>query len=324
MRQGTRIRTRSWNASRCSSRTSSADGRGSVKLRRFSGLSFRNLRARVQRTLLTAVGIVLGVGIVFGVLTLSNTMSVTFKDLFTRAYGSSDLTITAAGGSGGFDQKVVQKVRDYEGVKSAAPQYSFSSSLLLEKQKALPEVRSMRLFGVEPQSAGLATGFELTDGHFPQGHKELTLDGSSAESAGLKIGDKVTVGTPEGPKKLELVGLLRIPGGSFGGLAFGMVPLPYGQEVFDRRGQISGIAVEAAEGTSVAGLREGLNRELGEGLQVQRSETRTQQVTGQLQGFKIALLFFAGTSLFVGAFLVFNALSMTVLERTRELGMLRA
>jgi putative ABC transport system permease protein len=295
-----------------------------LKLRRFSGLSFRNLRARVQRTLLTAVGIVLGVGIVFGVLTLSNTMSSTFRDLFTRAYGSSDLTVTAAGGSGGFDQKVVQKVRDYDGVKSAAPLYSFSSSLILEKKKALPEVRSMRLFGVEPQSAGLATGFELTDGHFPQGRKELTLDGSSAESAKLKLGDKITVGTPEGPKKLELVGLLRIPGGSFGGLAFGMVPLSYGQDVFDKQGQISGIAVEAAEGTSVAELKERLNKELGKGLQVERSETRTQQVTGQLQGFKIALLFFAGTSLFVGAFLVFNALSMTVLERTRELGMLRA
>ena len=75
----------------------------------------RNLRARVQRTLLTAVGIVLGVGIVFGVLTLSNTMSGTFQELFTRAYGSADLTVTAAGGSGGFDQKAVEEVRGYEG-----------------------------------------------------------------------------------------------------------------------------------------------------------------------------------------------------------------
>jgi putative ABC transport system permease protein len=295
-----------------------------VKLRRFSGLSLRNLRARVQRTLLTAVGIVLGVGIVFGVLTLSNTMSGTFKDLFTRAYGAADLTITAAGGSGGFDQTVVEKVRGYEGVGSAAPRYSLSSSLILEKKNGLPGVRSMRLFGVEPRSADLATGFELTNGHFPHSGKELTLDGDSAKSAGLKTRDTVTVGTPEGPKKLELVGLLRIPGGSFGGLAFGMVPLSFGQEAFDKRGQISGIAVEAAEGVSASDLREELSKKLGEGLQVERSETRTEQVSGQLQGFKIALLFFAGTSLFVGAFLVFNALSMTVLERTRELGMLRA
>jgi putative ABC transport system permease protein len=297
-----------------------------VKLRRFSGLSFRNLRARVQRTLLTAVGIVLGVGIVFGVLTLSNTMSGTFEELFTRAYGSADLTVTAAGGSGGFDQKVVEEVRGYEGVESAAPRYSLSSSLILDtgRKDGLPEVRSMRLFGVEPQSAKLATGFELTEGHFPRSGKELTLDGGSAKSAGLGIGDRVTVGTPEGPKELRLVGLLRIPGGSFGGLAFGMVPLPFAQKAFDKQDQISGIAVEAAEGVSVSDLGERLDRRLGEGLQIERSETRTQEISGQLQGFKIALLFFAGTSLFVGAFLVFNALSMTILERTRELGMLRA
>jgi putative ABC transport system permease protein len=297
-----------------------------VKLRRFTGLSFRNLRARMQRTLLTAVGIVLGVGIVFGVLTLSNTMSDTFEELFTRAYGSADLTVTAAGGSGGFDQKTVEEVRGYEGVESAAPRYSLSSSLILDKmlKNGLPEVRSMRLFGVEPQSAKLATGFELTDGHFPRSGKELTLDGGSAKRLGLRIGDRVTIGTPEGPKELRLVGLLRIPGGSFGGLAFGMAPLPFAQNAFDKQGQISGIAVEAAEGVSVSDLKERLDRRLGEGLQAERSETRTQEISGQLQGFKIALLFFAGTSLFVGAFLVFNALSMTILERTRELGMLRA
>ena len=295
-----------------------------MKLKRFSGLSVRNLRARLQRTLLTTVGIVLGVGIVFGVLTLSDTMSGTFNDLFSRAYGAADLTVTAAGGSGGFDEGVAQKVRGYEGVESAAPRYALSSSLILERKDKLPEVRGMRLFGVEPASAELATGFELTDGRFPRKGGELTLDGGSAEAAGLEIGDKVTIGTPEGPEELELVGLLRIPGGSFGGLAFGMAPLPFAQEAFDKRGQISGIAVEAAEGVPASDLKERLNERLGEGLQAERSETRTQEISGQLQGFKLALLFFAGTSLFVGAFLVFNALSMTILERTRELGMLRA
>jgi putative ABC transport system permease protein len=297
-----------------------------VKLKRFSGLSLRNLRARFQRTLLTAIGIVLGVGIVFGVLTLSNTMSGTFTELFTRAYGTADLTVTAAGGSGGFEQKAVEEVRSYEEVESAAPRYSLSSSLILDKgqKNGLPEVSSMRLFGIEPRSAKLATGFELTDGHFPRSGNELTLDGGSAKRSGLHIGDKLTVGTPEGPKKLKLVGLLRIPGGSFGGLAFGMAPLPFVQNAFDKRGQISGISVEAAEGVSVSDLEEKLDRVLGEGLQAERSEKRTQEVSSQLQGFKIALLFFAGTSLFVGAFLVFNALSMTILERTRELGMLRA
>jgi putative ABC transport system permease protein len=297
-----------------------------VKLRRFSGISLRNLRARAQRTLLTAIGIVLGVGIVFGVLTLSDTMASTFKQLFSKAYGSADLTVTAAGGSGVFDERVLEKVRSYQGVASAAPRTSLSAALILDgkQENGLPEVQSMRLFGVDPESAALATGFELTGGRFPRSGKELTLDGGSAEAAGLRIGDEVTIGTPRGPEKLELVGLLRIPGGSFGGLAFGMAPLPYAQERFEKPHQISSIAVEAVEGSSVSDLRTRLDQGLGEGLQAERSETRTQEIGSQLQGFRISLLFFAGTALFVGAFLVFNALSMTVLERTRELGMLRA
>ena len=297
-----------------------------MKLRRFSGLSFRNLRARPQRTLLTATGVVLGVGIVYGVITLSDTMSGTFTELFSRAYGAADITVTAAGDSGAFDESVVEKVRDYEGVASAAPRLSLPASLVLQErgENGLPEVQAMRLFGVEPESAALATGFELTEGRFPKGGKEITLDAGSAESAGVKIGEKVVLATPRGPEKLELVGLLRVPGGSFGGVAFGMAPLSYAQRAFDEPGRISGIAVDAADGTPVGEVREGLDRGLGEGLQSERSETRTQEIGSQLQGFKISLLFFAGTALFVGAFLVFNALSMTVLERTRELGMLRS
>jgi putative ABC transport system permease protein len=296
-----------------------------VKLRRFSSLSFRNLGSRPQRTILTAIGIVLGVGIVFGVLTLSNTMSNTFKELFSRAYGTADLTITAAGGSGTFKENRVEDVRSTPEVESAAPRLSLPASLILGTQEnGLPDVQSMRLFGVEPESASLATGFDLTEGRYPQNGAELTLDDGTAELAGLKVGDTLRLGTPEGPKEVELVGLLRIPGGSFGGFAFGMTPLPYAQKVFDNPGEVSGISVEAADEESVAPLRESLDRKLGGGFQVERSSTRTDQVSSQLQGFQISLLFFAGTALFVGAFLVFNALSMTVLERTRELGMLRA
>ena len=133
-----------------------------MKLRRFSGLSLRNLRARAQRTLLTAVSIVLGVGIDFGVLTLSGTMSGIFKEFFTRAYGSADLTATAAGGSGGYDQEVVKRVRGYEGVRSAAPRDALSWSLILDRMQknSLPKVRTMRLFGVERKGIVEAVQYE--------------------------------------------------------------------------------------------------------------------------------------------------------------------
>ncbi|BBL78274.1 membrane protein [Rubrobacter xylanophilus] len=297
-----------------------------MRLRSFNGLSLRSLAARPQRTLLTAVGIVLGVGIVFGVITLSDTMSSTFRELYTRAFGAADLVVTAAGGNGTFGEETTREIRETPGTGRAAPRLSVPSSLILDRRRedGLPEVRGMRIFGVEPSSAALATGFELESGRYPRRGAEITLDAASAESIGAKVGEEVTIGTPDGPRRAEVVGLLRIPGGSFGGISFGMAPLRWTQRAFGEPGRISGVAVDAAEGVPPALLRDRLDRRLGAGLRVERSETRTEQVTSQLQGFRISLLFFAGTALFVGAFLVFNALSMTVLERTRELGMLRA
>ena len=297
-----------------------------MKLRRFSGLSLRNLRARVQRTLLTAIGIVLGVGIVFGVLSLSETMSGAFNNLFSRAFGAADLTVTAAGGNGSFDAGVVEEVRKLPEVESAAPRLSQPASILLPErdENGLPQVKELRVLGVEPRTAALATDFELAEGRFPEEGAEISLDESAAEAAGLGVGDTVRIGTSEGSAEMEIVGFMRIPGSSFGGLAFGLAPLPYAQEIFDEPGNITGIAVEANTDGAVDSLQESLAGVLGEGLQAERSETRTAQAGAQLQSFQIALLFFAGTALFVGAFLIFNALSMTILERTRELGMLRA
>lgn len=178
----------------------------------------------------------------------------------------------------------MRAVRSTPGVGSAAPRLSLPASLILDEtgDDGLPNVQSMRLFGVEPESASLATGFDLTEGRYPRGGAELTLEGGTAESAGLQVGDEVQVGTPEGPERLELVGLLRIPGGSFGGVGFGMAPMPYTQRAFDKAGEISGISIGAAEEVSLSELRQRLDRKLGDGFDVERSSTRTEQVSSQL------------------------------------------
>ncbi|AHY46017.1 MacB-like periplasmic core domain [Rubrobacter radiotolerans] len=304
-----------------------------MRLGSYAGLSARSLFARPQRTLLTAVGIILGVGIVFGVLVLSDTMSQSFQNLYSRAYGSADLSVSRASGDGGFDAARLEEVRGTPGVAEAAGRLSVSSSLVLPGERpddlpegvpTPPEVQSAQLSGVEPDDTPLATGFELEEGRYPESGAELALDTASAEGADLALGDGVTISTPEGTREVELVGLLRAPGGSFGGIAFGTLPLGFAQEEFDEAGNLSSIAVNVAEGAPVADVERSLNEALGEGFAAERAETRTQEITDQLQVFRLTLLFFAGTALFVGAFLVFNALSMTVLERTRELGMLRA
>jgi putative ABC transport system permease protein len=51
--------------------------------------------------------------------------------------------------------------------------------------------------------------------------------------------------------------------------------------------------------------------------------TQGERVTQMLAVYQLGLDFFAVIAIFVGAFLIYNAFSMTVVERTREIGMLR-
>src|SRR5215218_10249627 len=67
-------------------------------MRSFSSLAIRQVRARRLRSLLTAAGIVLGVGMILGVLLLTVTIHRTFSDLFDSVYGRTDLIVSGVGG----------------------------------------------------------------------------------------------------------------------------------------------------------------------------------------------------------------------------------
>ena len=86
----------------------------------FDGLAVRQLRTRRLRSALTTFGIVLGVGMVFGVLTLTGTIRSTFDHVISSAWGSKDLIVTPAGGGGLLRDSTVEQARAVPGVKDAS------------------------------------------------------------------------------------------------------------------------------------------------------------------------------------------------------------
>jgi len=85
--------------------------------------------------------------------------------------------------------------------------------------------------------------------------------------------------------------------------------------------------VAAAPGVTPEQLRDRLARVMPRQVQVETGDEAAQRQTDDIEKnlgfFRIALLVFAGVSLFVGAFQIFNTFSITVAQRTREFGMLR-
>ena len=59
------------------------------------------------------------------------------------------------------------------------------------------------------------------------------------------------------------------------------------------------------------------------GSQVKTPRGLGDDISRQLQALNVVLYFFSGVALFVGGFLILNSFNMTVLQRMRELGMLR-
>jgi len=88
-------------------------------LRSFNSLAFRQLRTRPLRSVLTAFGVVLGVGMVFGVLLLTGTIRSTFDELISSAWGKTDLIVMGEG-NGTMPQDTVDRVKAIRGVDEAA------------------------------------------------------------------------------------------------------------------------------------------------------------------------------------------------------------
>jgi putative ABC transport system permease protein len=74
----------------------------------------------------------------------------------------------------------------------------------------------------------------------------------------------------------------------------------------------------------LADVRGRLQRRLGPGVEVSTPQAKSAEMQKQLASLDVVLYFFSGIALFVGAFLILNSFNMTVLQRMREIGTLRA
>jgi putative ABC transport system permease protein len=83
------------------------------------------------------------------------------------------------------------------------------------------------------------------------------------------------------------------------------------------------LAVTGGGDAQINRVRASLRQALPKGVKVETPQNKSSDVESQLQAFDAILYFFAAMALFVGGFLIFNSFNMTILQRTREIGMLR-
>ena len=282
------------------------------------------MRARRARALLTAAGIVLGVGMILGVLLLAATINRTFTDLFDSVYGKTDLVVSGDGEDSLRPRRSTGSCRT-PGVDDAAGKVL--SVFTLVDETAWPRrtpTEQLNVAGQDPEAEDL-TDSETVAGRRPRRGLEIALQESWADAQDVKVGDRIRLATPDGEQALRRrrpVPVLDRPRLRRRGLRGDAAR--QAREVMDKRGRLDEINVVVDGGEAeIDAVERRLRDRLPSGVEVDTPQAKSDEVESQLQAFNAILYFFAAMALFVGGFLIFNSFNMSVFQRTREIGMLR-
>jgi putative ABC transport system permease protein len=290
----------------------------------FDGLAVRQLRTRRLRSVLTTIGIVLGVGMVFGVLTLTGTIRSTFDQVISSAWGSKDLIVTPAGGGGVMREDTVERARAIPGVKDASGMVGGVFTRLNASGRPVKGTGGRMWVAGYDTSGTPPYDFVWVAGRKPGTGPELAVERRWADQHGIAVGQRLRVGTPAGPRTLPVVGLFKFSDNlNFGGQGLAAMPAGAARPLFGIDSGYHQISIEATDRKNIDALQRRVQAVLGSGVDVNTPQGLGDDISKQLQALDVVLYFFAGVALFVGGFLILNAFNMTVLQRTRELGMLR-
>jgi putative ABC transport system permease protein len=302
-------------------------------------IALKSLAARRLRTALTALAIVLGVAMVSGAFTITDTMRGAADSLSSAAYDGTDAVVEArtsfAVDAGDWtakrptvDGSVLAQVRAVPGVGVAAADITDEAKIIKRDGKPAGDGPYFGIgFDSKTPGAERLTPFRLDSGRWAAGPGEVVLDAATAEDQDYRIGSTVPITTRGIEHKFKVVGTARFGSvKSLGTATSAVFDLRAAQELFGRGDKVDGVLVAGRDGVPAAQLRSELAKALPK-AQVVTAEKQDRFTLDGLEQFisiiRIALLVFGGVAILVGAFTIFNTLSITVAQRTRELGLLR-
>ena len=302
-------------------------------------VAIRGLLARKLRSTLTAIAIVLGVAMVSGTLVLTDTIDKAFDSIFSSSYEQTDAVVSgkklvewSQTGKAQVSADVLATVRELPEVEAAAGTIldlsgDANQAKILDKDgKAIQGNNPTFGLGVNPADERF-NPFKLVEGDWAGGPREVVVDLNTAGEQGFKVGDTVKV-AGEGPvRAFTLTGIARFGDvNSLGGATIALFDVETARSVLSKTG-FDAVAVAARDGVAQQTLIDSIQRVLPATAEVRTGAEQAAQDgegVGEFVTFiRYFLLAFGGIALFVGAFVIFNTLSITVAQRTKELATLR-
>jgi putative ABC transport system permease protein len=296
-------------------------------------MAIRNISRRKLRTTLTVLGIVVGVGMMLALLSIVSGMDVRVTQM-VRALGGADITIYNAttpgrggqpfGGFGGFgftiqrtiNLNIIEQVSQIQGVYAVSPQLSFIGYIGNTR---------ITIYGIDPQTYDEVTGgLNIINGRMLNVGEsgKIILGKAIMEALNTTIGGKVKVGvsTTE-QREFEVIGEFET------GMMFqeysAYITIEDAQNITGLENEATQILVKCEDPYMVSEVANTITSYIP-GVRV---TTPTAMVTQATQLLNTLTMFFATIGLIAlvaGSFGVINTMLMSVSERTREIGILKA
>ncbi|MBC7541502.1 MAG: ABC transporter permease, partial [Candidatus Sericytochromatia bacterium] len=182
--------------------------------------------------------------------------------------------------------------------------------------------KTLRLIGVDLLHAGLSGSAEQpalrTD-------RPVLIHAGLAARWHLAVGDTLAAVADDRPVQFVVAGLIPSTGRTSGwDETFAVTDLAVAQDVLHRPGQLDRIDIQLADPDQTDDVVAALQAQLPPNARALTPERRNAQVGRMLRAFQANLAALSYIALLVGAYLIYNTLSVSVVQRRTEIGTLRA
>jgi putative ABC transport system permease protein len=222
---------------------------------------------------------------------------------------------------------MLERVQKVDGVEYAVPVIDTHGFLQVAKE------RSLMVLGVDVLQDGQIRDYSLSDESadipdpllFLAKPDSILITREMAKREGIKLDQVIRIETVSGVRPFRVRGLLE-PEGPAKAMAgsIAIMDIYAAQMAFGMEGRIDRIDVSLLRGMDLEVVKKRIEATLPEGYRVDTPEGRTRQIEILLSSFQRNIDLVSYIAVFVGMYLIYNAVSISVVHRRREIGVLRA
>jgi len=304
-----------------------------------SFIAWRYLRSKRKTTLVSIISLISLIGVTIGVSALIIVLSVFngFNGLVTKILVEFDphIRIEKKLNLSTDDLAEIEKsISDIKQIKGYAPFIISKAMLISDRNNRVVYVK-----GIDPQKAGFVSGlpeklvlgnFDLTDS---KGLPKIILGLTIADRVNALLGDTVTLISPSfastfglvqpNVKKFVVSGIFESNNKDYDGY-YTFISIKSAQELFDMKGKINGVEIRLYDINQSENIKKIIQSRLNDKFQVKTWYDLHKDLYSVMQIERWTAYVILTLIIFVATFNILGSLTMSVIEKTRDIGILKA